>query len=196
MVVGSAPRVRGTHQKRSRRAKRVRFSPACAGNTSMEAPGNEEAAVQPRVCGEHKFQTSHASTVVGSAPRVRGTLIGRFPKSAPHRFSPACAGNTSSEGDRRLRTAVQPRVCGEHLQGLFRNNGEVGSAPRVRGTPPYSVSNCRIGRFSPACAGNTTLAGALAPIISVQPRVCGEHSVKSPLCSICCGSAPRVRGTQ
>ena len=53
-LVGSAPRTRGTHRRRSIGRAQWRFSPAHAGNTNREA-------------SEQRVST-------GSAPRTRGTL--------------------------------------------------------------------------------------------------------------------------
>jgi len=72
----------------------------------------------------------------GSAPRVRGTLDKVANSQTNRRFSPACAGNTSTPEMKGTGGAVQPRVCGEHI--LIGGTGAL------------------VKRFSPACAGNTT----------------------------------------
>ena len=51
-------------------------------------------------------------------------------------------------------------------------------------------------RFSPACAGNTPTRPSRRPMPSVQPRVCGEHTVPLSASVRQPGSAPRVRGTR
>ncbi len=70
---------------------------------------------------------------------------------------------------------VHPRVCGE-LQGTAHTAAlELGSSPRVRGTPGKSISRRRTR--------------------TVHPRVCGELT-SSRICSASnAGSSPRVRGT-
>ena len=53
-----------------------------------------------------------------------------------------------------------------------------------------------MGRFIPASAGNTGKVKVEGRILTVHPRVCGEHS--SPFCLNKCeyGSSPRLRGTR
>ena len=71
------------------------------------------------------------------------------------RFSPACAGETRG-GDRcAVCNAVQPRVCGGDATRITVDQTGVGSAPRVRGRPQIPVYKQALGRFSPACAGET-----------------------------------------
>jgi len=90
---------------------------------------------------------------------------------------------------------VHPRVCGEHLFQRGTLGFVFGSSPRVRGTLKSELNVGALGRFIPACAGNTRLLSSTTQSPAVHPRVCGEHSralmVHAPLA----GSSPRVRGT-
>ena len=52
-VGGSSPRARGTPYPDEDNAPRWRFIPACAGNTLETLPAEAQAAVHPRVRGEH-----------------------------------------------------------------------------------------------------------------------------------------------
>ena len=72
---GSSPRVRGTLTHDDRPAHRVRFIPACAGNSH-----NHHLAISP---------------IRGSSPRVRGTPEPLFLGVRQSRFIPACAGNSA-----------------------------------------------------------------------------------------------------
>ncbi len=63
------------------------------------------------------------------------------------------------------------------------------------GTRERGIQRDRERRFSPACAGNATVAGHACGCSAVQPRVCGERAHKSPSVPRSVGSAPRVRGT-
>ena len=92
---GSSPRVRGTPPADRSAAKRVRFIPACAGNTLP--------SVRPWI------------DAPGSSPRVRGTPAGGPGSPRCGRFIPACAGNTIGCGTVRPPEPVHPRVCGEHI---------------------------------------------------------------------------------
>ena len=90
---------------------------------------------------------------------------------------------------------VHPRVCGEHKHLVGPTFDDTGSSPRVRGTP-VTERHCElVGRFIPACAGNTQLFADPPYLPSVHPRVCGEHRIWLPSNIWMCGSSPRVRGT-
>ena len=187
---------------------RLRFIPACAGNTLPLRSPAFPCAVHPRVCGEHASRqfancpirrfipacagntrpcTGRSISATVHPPRVRGT-----PDASPSplmlpRFIPACAGNTAWFLVSLLRVLVHPRVCGEHPGYLQRGREVYGSSPRVRGTPHLPCLVCGLYRFIPACAGNTCLPSCLP----VHPRVCGEHLPAF----LPAGSSPRVRGT-
>ena len=192
---GSAPRVRGTAPAGARAASWPRFSPACAGNSARQAKAKDERSVQPRVCGEQTILPSSMIVAAGSAPRVRGTETHIKPQGKVHRFSPACAGNSSKVRRRVLLLAVQPRVCGEQPRAHLSGVPDVGSAPRVRGTGTLRCCATRFFRFSPACAGNRREPPARTGSPAVQPRVCGEQSCACECVRNRIGSAPRVRGT-
>ena len=72
---GSSPHARGTRNEHHHVRPRLRFIPACAGNTKTPLCSTNSAPVHPRVRGEHAgFHERHVPAV---------------------RFIPACAGNTS-----------------------------------------------------------------------------------------------------
>ena len=173
---GSSPRARGTPAQAARYCGVSRFIPACAGNTGAGTAGDGMSAVHPRVRGEHVCAESSACMPVGSSPRARGTLIGVFGHDLGARFIPACAGNTASKISSSVSRPVHPRVRGEHnfleVPPLFR----LGSSPRARGTRPGRRVRQQECRFIPACAGNTLRVRCAVPLLSVHPRVRGEHS--------------------
>ncbi len=214
---GSSPRVRGTQQRHGDRHRNRRFIPACAGNTTTSAPAAPTSAVHPRVCGEHGVTEATGASPAGSSPRVRGTPGRHRAGERPHRFIPACAGNTSCWTTSGERWTVHPRVCGEHYSAGQAHALGRGSSPRVRGTPPRSASGRRRPRFIPACAGNTSgsccgcrRGNGSSPRVRgtrltfacrrrstpVHPRVCGEHYSNARRVSWSFGSSPRVRGTR
>ena len=174
----------------------LRFIPACAGNTTRSSRLPVCLPVHPRVCGEHSFAASIFSFVPGSSPRVRGTLSTLHPHHIGLRFIPACAGNTWIALDSRPRSAVHPRVCGEHYPRGERQVVAIGSSPRVRGTRRSRQGVHTMSRFIPACAGNTPAARSRSRPASVHPRVCGEHDKRAFMRFTQSGSSPRVRGTR
>ena len=193
---GSAPHVRGTHCAGGDRGRIDRFSPACAGNTWRRESVIGISAVQPRMCGEHTSSGCIGDPVYGSAPHVRGTREKLILDSRAKRFSPACAGNTPATPSLSIERPVQPRMCGEHRHSSTRPIVPCGSAPHVRGTLDREGAIVGPTRFSPACAGNTEVVRRGTVGRTVQPRMCGEHSVKKPAGTVMTGSAPHVRGTR
>ena len=153
---GSPPRVRGILRGHGKRRIWVRFTPACAGNTSFHAHATDSPPVHPRVCGEYinSFDVQQAAT--GSPPRVRGILYIRKGSIRP--------------------VTVHPRVCGEYRPWQLRGWVSCGSPPRVRGILFAYFASFRIDRFTPACAGNTYTVGDGCAGPAVHPRVCGEYA--------------------
>ena len=173
---GSSPRVRGTRECDIKITVDARFIPACAGNTSCRSGRTRASTVHPRVCGEHRFALCGSWCASGSSPRVRGTPRRRGVERGVLRFIPACAGNTRVSPRRVRRTAVHPRVCGEHPLQRREAVLQRGSSPRVRGTRDVEWWDDAASDFIPACAGNTR-----STTISLRKFA---------------GSSPRVRGTQ
>ena len=174
----------------------ARFIPACAGNTTYRNAGSTVEAVHPRVCGEHAGSLTALVAVSGSSPRVRGTHPRSAQPARPHRFIPACAGNTMVLPEQVPPTSVHPRVCGEHVRPNPDKSGRYGSSPRVRGTPRNPRTLRAQYRFIPACAGNTAECQSRQGSNPVHPRVCGEHNRMAPNPPPSTGSSPRVRGTR
>ena len=192
---GSSPRVRGTPIGISAAPERMRFIPACAGNTPKHPPPCWAPSVHPRVCGEHTLAARVLASLGGSSPRVRGTLSAIKILITQNRFIPACAGNTFRLASTLSAMAVHPRVCGEHGSNVFRARDDAGSSPRVRGTRRHIGQPRRPRRFIPACAGNTSRPSRTITGFSVHPRVCGEHRGANAGVKFKIGSSPRVRGT-
>ena len=194
-ATGSSPRVRGTRSRLIPFDPGHRFIPACAGNSRALAVGGSVVTVHPRVCGELEAL--------------------RIPPLARCRFIPACAGNSKVSRRSPARGPVHPRVCGELVSPATIRNDVDGSSPRVRGTRRAPRSPAALGRFIPACAGNSRATTRPAKRETVHPRVCGElespilrpfsHTGSSRVCGelgaapmihqLNGGSSPRVRGT-
>ena len=112
---GSSPRVRGTIHNRINHVLRYRFIPARAGNALIRPTGAVGHSVHPRACGErHGF----------------ALIVARG-----HRFIPARAGNARAPVSSARHGAVHPRACGERRNRHAELVSQLGSSPRVRGTP-------------------------------------------------------------
>ena len=145
--------------------------------------------------GEHAMMSSGGTGVPGSSPRARETQDHMPGRRDPHRFIPACAGNTLRPRARPRWRTVHPRVRGEHAPVAFARVASTGSSPRARGTQLAVDLKLSVTRFIPACAGNTCARTATGGRRAVHPRVRGEHSIAVPRTSPGCGSSPRARGT-
>ena len=150
--------------------------PAYAGNTDgvFYVPGT--VWDHPRVCGEHTVSMVVYATMLGSSPRMRGTLGSQLCLSVGVGIIPAYAGNTSWLPPVENWSGDHPRVCGEHLHGSLPSMGTSGSSPRMRGT----LGDCLAGFFRhgiiPAYAGNTHCRRTSSTKARDHPRVCGEHA--------------------
>ena len=201
------PRVCGELAGGARRGhRRGRFIPACAGNSASASAASAaawRAAVHPRVCGELDARARFAFGFGGSSPRVRGTRLAPAPPARGGRFIPACAGNSRPPTPPANAAPVHPRVCGELSPANAARQRRPGSSPRVRGTPLRDQAVAALGRFIPACAGNSQRPELPCHRAAVHPRVCGELAGFAPRCAYrarfipaCAGNSRRRRATR
>ena len=194
-IIGSSPRLRGTHQSNSAPCARSRFIPAPAGNTCSTLQVCKSATVHPRACGEHSGRLYPVGSSFGSSPRLRGTPPSASSANAAPRFIPAPAGNTDLTRTSSTVAPVHPRACGEHRAALSDSLIETGSSPRLRGTPIQAGARQSRARFIPAPAGNTDAGHSESSAQAVHPRACGEHLFIVRRRLFVRGSSPRLRGT-
>ncbi len=192
---GSSPHVRGTQRCRHDQRQRLRFIPACAGNTRAAISAFFGITVHPRMCGEHISSAVSIVASNGSSPHVRGTLRRHPLKLQVSRFIPACAGNTPGSAPGSAYIPVHPRMCGEHRSSHWAVGIFTGSSPHVRGTRLAPALDQHHPRFIPACAGNTPMDGRQCSSCPVHPRMCGEHLTRHMVANESDGSSPHVRGT-
>ena len=192
---GSSPRVQGTRLSTPCPGVASRFIPACAGNAAALGKDRHQLTVHPRVCRERFGPLFRTNPIVGSSPRVQGTLTACCSNPDRQRFIPACAGNASMPSVDPAKMAVHPRVCRERRLRMMIFLFTVGSSPRVQGTRTRrGFSPPRI-RFIPACAGNAWHITRILTGSSVHPRVCRERTPPPYLSTGQAGSSPRVQGT-
>ena len=192
---GSSPRMRGTQKTTANTHHTSGIIPAYAGNTQSNTMRGASVWDHPRVCGEHGDNNEESIEDLGSSPRMRGTPYRQPVLAHGAGIIPAYAGNTRLQRYQHERCRDHPRVCGEHCEGLFVASGDVGSSPRMRGTPArYCASRSNAG-IIPAYAGNTSFSEFYNTVDRDHPRVCGEHLMMSSSVSAISGSSPRMRGT-
>ena len=110
------------------------------------------------------------------------------------RIIPAYAGSTEANSLDGQTMADHPRIRGEHLAGLGRVIGGVGSSPHTRGalTP---VSRCLgVLRIIPAYAGSTCEDSWKCQATADHPRIRGEHIYTNLKVPEQAGSSPHTRG--
>ena len=152
---GSAPHMRGIPQLFSALGPLPRISPAHAGNTRPRRKPQPPLEDQPRTCGEYKAARLRLARLRGSAPHMRGILLGEIRYSTDGGISPAHAGNTAPALFDALYFEDQPRTCGEYLTKAVSRSKTLGSAPHMRGILHDHQALLDKGGISPAHAGNT-----------------------------------------
>ena len=100
IIAGSSPRMRGTPAVYQKPHILAGIIPAYAGNTYVGQWRQYDQRDHPRVCGEHITAMKHVNSMLGSSPRMRGTLVDGFGKLGIFGIIPAYAGNTKLPADR------------------------------------------------------------------------------------------------
>ena len=170
------------------------LSPRVRGNQTLAQWEIVILRVYPRVCGGTQEILSHHGHIDGLSPRVRGNPDRIICTLPPGGSIPACAGEPRTWAIKWKTTSVYPRVCGGTWYDRDRNGVRIGLSPRVRGNPVGGVPTIAGLRSIPACAGEPSVAGAVAARLTVYPRVCGGTKQGRSLCHACSGLSPRVRG--
>ena len=152
-------------------------------------------AVHPHACGEHCFYSRLSILVTGSSPRLWGTHRFRVLLGAWARFIPTPVGNTPSVRKSHALIAVHPHACGEHYFPLADATAYIGSSPRLWGTRCLVRSGGSKKRFIPTPVGNTAGGCERCGRKTVHPHACGEHTKRSEVTCVNCGSSPRLWGT-
>ena len=110
---GSPPRVRGTVFSYQVMRLPPGITPACAGNRQAVENPSQGDQDHPRVCGEQLLPFAMGLYLLGSPPRVRGTVGDVDNVYGGVGITPACAGNSFSLRCGGIIWRDHPRVCGE-----------------------------------------------------------------------------------
>ena len=152
-------------------------------------------AVHPRDHGEQNLRIRRMSSIGGSSPRSRGTVVRTGQQTTGRRFIPAITGNRKLYSDIDAPRPVHPRDHGEQHKIHNTPNTIYGSSPRSRGTAQAGQSELTTGRFIPAITGNSAHSTPTAKSTTVHPRDHGEQIVQQRERVHLVGSSPRSRGT-
>ena len=155
VIRGSPPRVRGKQTFANEEYFVLRITPACAGKTPFDGAHFDGVQDHPRVCGENVDPVHTVPRAVGSPPRVRGKRAMKRQGVKAGGITPACAGKTFKMHYFAFSARDHPRVCGENSHSVLPSASVLGSPPRVRGKPAFSLTASSNVRITPACAGKT-----------------------------------------
>ena len=94
---------------------RLGIIPAHAGLTAREHERLHQERDHPRACGAHEFVMPCVFVVVGSSPRMRGSLPIEYGGALALGIIPAHAGLTHGYNRRCGTLWDHPRACGAHI---------------------------------------------------------------------------------
>ena len=147
----------GTRGSSRRTTHARRFIPTHVGNTAKKYASIINSTVHPHACGEHPNLYFWREQVIGSSPRMWGTLPRSVPSHGRARFIPTHVGNTIPQVTLITSVSVHPHACGEHWCQKLPLHFRSGSSPRMWGTPANHARRRSVLRFIPTHVGNTLL---------------------------------------
>ena len=178
-IPGSSPRVRGSLARRARLTLQLGIIPAGAGLTTPAAKKRASAGDHPRGCGAHTALLVEMPAVLGSSPRVRGSLRNPLLVLSIIGIIPAGAGLTSCRCHWCCQCRNHPRGCGAHHNVFICHSPMAGSSPRVRGSRYGDFTITHGFGIIPAGAGLTSSRRIVVLRRRDHPRGCGAHTKKS-----------------
>ena len=111
---GSSPRMRGSPLRVLSLLMEMGIIPAHAGLTDNEGRCIKAGRDHPRACGAHLQYSPTISAVLGSSPRMRGSLPRQAAICLPAGLVPAHAGLTFMIFSPFQNNRDHPRACGAH----------------------------------------------------------------------------------
>ena len=131
---GSAPRMRGSTQRRRWPALAGRVRPAHAGIDPKPAAACCRGWCPPRACGDRPAVHVHLVAHPRSAPRMRGSTSHPAAAPWPPQVCPAHAGIDPAPAAYDMVRLRLPRACGDRPYQAIKSMADIGSAPRMRGS--------------------------------------------------------------
>ena len=112
-TMGSPPRMRGKVALPIDCAATVGITPAYAGKREPGCDNMSPVRDHPRVCGEKGSAVRVIYGKLGSPPRMRGKASAAVPAGRFAGITPAYAGKSARDENRKNAARDHPRVCGE-----------------------------------------------------------------------------------
>ena len=125
---------------------------------------------------------------------MRGKVSKCPPVDFFHRITPAYAGKSGSGNFSARSGRDHPRLCGEKGAAGKDLQRSGGSPPPMRGKGNRLFSAFSAAGITPAYAGKSTLATAVADLPRDHPRLCGEKHKPDLFRTGRKGSPPPMRG--
>ena len=130
---GSPPRAWGQWRGRSRRWRRLRFTPTGVGTIATSLRRASAIAVHPHGRGDNEDAIADTATAVGSPPRAWGQFRALTRCFRTIRFTPTGVGTMTRVVWACPRLAVHPHGRGDNNTVTTRNRRPSGSPPRAWG---------------------------------------------------------------
>ncbi len=111
------------------------------------------------------------------------------------RFIPTHVGNASQRTEHPCERTVHPHACGERPLISGAQTLNIGSSPRMWGTPLAAAEKRERERFIPTHVGNAPLLLPRPGRKAVHPHACGERLIPCSPTTWQTGSSPRMWGT-
>ena len=113
LSLGSPPPMRGKELISAAAQNSCRITPAYAGKRLPSGNFTDTIRDHPRLCGEKRSIYSFGQSLIGSPPPMRGK-VNRFRLFKNRiRITPAYAGKSYQQRNRRSEAWDHPRLCGE-----------------------------------------------------------------------------------
>ncbi len=172
---GSSPRIWGTEIHLTPQLYERRFIPTHMGNGPRSKSESGRKPVHPHAYGERSYRFGLIFFLIGSSPRIWGTVLIRGMSCYVLRFIPTHMGNGNSLPSNTCCNAVHPHAYGERTIFIDCIIINFGSSPRIWGTVGFMRLILRDGRFIPTHMGNGDNKCEPCTLGPVHPHAYGER---------------------
>ncbi len=190
----SAPHLRGWSSVLRVPAAPCVVGPAPAGMVRCRNLKKASTSSRPRTCGDGPSAGAIGARAGGSAPHLRGWSTCGASSPAAAGVGPAPAGMVRVACSRSGSATSRPRTCGDGPFGIGDQDGDMRSAPHLRGWSPHHRPRLRARRVGPAPAGMVRWPPPSTTTSGRRPRTCGDGPNSRKAAPAAPKSAPHLRG--